>query len=556
MKSNTAQLKIAEKYLGESCPRCCSMSNNCCCYYVCKVFRESGNASLFYNGVTVTYCPNARKWCKANLAEIPLFIAMPSDVIFFDWENNGEPNHIGFVDHRYTDQQICTLEGNTTSRYVVAKRVREAKYVQGIYRPQFKASYDISKPLAIDGQFNYSSIAMLQKALGIKVDGILGRDTVKAMQKKVGVSQDGAWGAKTSKALQTMLKKEGFYKGAIDGLVYEGTVKALQQWCNKHASAKPTPQPTPKPTPAPSGELVVDGKGGTATVKAMQKFFGTTVDGVISGQNEDLAKYYPSLEAVEFGKGGSACIKKLQKWVGANEDGVLGQITVKLWQKKIGVTPQDGIFGVNSMKKWQTYLNGHEKATYPTKVTNTVTKVPTTNTTTVDKVVAWAKKIANDNSYHYVAQTKSDSPANHCCLCKGIKSGKYHGWNCIRFVGAAFAHGGGVKIKSADHKLVTTDFANKMLKATPANALKMWEERNGSGWKLIKNGNKKIPSSMLKKGDVLVCFDKEGSSATYKHMALYAGDGKIVDATSSNGIAIRNYSSLGVKTLMAFRYTK
>lgn len=382
MKSNTEQLKIAEKYLGESCPKCCSMSNNCCCYYVCKVFRESGNASLFYNGVTVTYCPNARKWCKANLAEIPLFIAMPSDVIFFDWENNGQPNHIGFVDHRYTDQQVCTLEGNTTSRYVVARRTREAKYIQGIYRPHFPTTYDLSKPLAIDGQFNYSSIAMLQKALGIKVDGILGRDTVKAMQKKVGVSQDGAWGAKTSKALQTMLKNEGFYKGAIDGCVYEGTVKALQQWCNKHASAQPTPQPTPKPTPTPSDKLVVDGKGGTATVKAMQKFFGTTQDGVISGQNKDLAKYYPSLEAVEFGKGGSLCVKKLQKWVGANEDGVLGQITVKLWQKKLGVT-QDGCFGVNSMKAWQKYLNEHEKAVYPTP---TPTPTPTPSPSPSKKV--------------------------------------------------------------------------------------------------------------------------------------------------------------------------
>ena len=61
---------------------------------------------------------------------------------------------------------------------------------------------------------------------------------------------------------------------------------------------------------------------------------------------------------------------------------------------------------------------------------------------------------------------------------------------------------------------------------------------------------------MLKKGDVLVCYDKEGSSATYKHMALYQGSGMITDASSNTGISTRKYSSLGVKCLIAVRYTK
>ena len=232
MKSNTEQLKIAEEYLDESCPKCCSMKNNCCCYFVCKVFKEAGNASLFYSGSMVTYCPNAIKWCKTQLAQIPPFLAMPSDVIFFDWNANNVPDHIGFVDHRIDDTQIATLEGNTTSKYVVARQVRPSKYVLGIFRPHFKASYDTSKALVIDGQFGYNSIAMLQKALGIKVDGILGLNTIKSLQKLVGTTQDGSWGVNTSKAVQTYLKKQGYYNGAVDGHVYEGTVKALQTWIN------------------------------------------------------------------------------------------------------------------------------------------------------------------------------------------------------------------------------------------------------------------------------------------------------------------------------------
>lgn len=215
---------------------------------------------------------------------------------------------------------------------------------------------------------------------------------------------------------------------------------------------------------------------------------------------------------------------------------------IKVYQKTYGLTV-DGIFGSASKSKAQSIINAHK---------------PKVSTETVqDKACAWAKKIASDNTYKYVAQTKSDSPANHCCTCKGIKSGKYHGFNCIRFVGAAYYHGAGVKIKSADHKLVTTDMANRMLKGTNATAQKIWCDRNGDGWTVVRNGNKKLPASMLKKGDILICYDKEGSSACYKHMALYQGNGVITDAANaSSGIVTRKYTDLSRKPLLAVRYTK
>lgn len=375
MKSNVQQLALAKKDLGESCPQCCSMRNNCCCYFVSKSFKNAGNASLFYGGQMVTYCPNAIKWCKANLAQIPLFLAMPSDIIFFDWELNGVPNHIGFVDKRINDQQIHTLEGNTTSKYVVAYRTREAKYIQGIFRPHFHATYTIGT-LKVDGQFDYQSIAMLQKALGIKVDGILGKDTVKALQKKVGVTQDGSWGVNTSKAVQRFLKKEGVYKGEIDGCVYLETVKALQTWINKKVGkTTTTTDKTPtasvqKPTEAVAddGKLTVDGSIGRKTVLRMQEFFETMKDGVISGQKDSLYRYYPSVEksVVKFCDGGSQLVAKIQKWCGITQDGVWGENTSKAIQKKLGVTA-DGVFGTKSAKALQKFLNENEKPIYPKK---------------------------------------------------------------------------------------------------------------------------------------------------------------------------------------------
>lgn len=390
MKSNIEQLKIAQKYLGDRCNKCCGMSSNCCCKYVCKIFRESGNASLFYDGKTVVYCPTAIKWCMANLAEIPLYLALPSDVIFFDWNGNGDPDHIGFVRSRVTTTEIATLEGNTTGGKVGYK-TRTAKYIQGIFRPHFKATFDLSKPLEIDGKFGYNSIAYLQSVLKkfgfykAEIDGILGKGTVKALQKMVGVTQDGAWGVKTSKAIQKILGVN------VDGYFGEDSTKALQKYLNQKmaVSTKPTTPTKPKPT-APTqkptvteanGKLVVDGIGGTATVKAMQRFFGTKQDGVIGGQKKDLSKYYSSLEAVRFGNGGSACVKKMQAWIGVTADGVWGENTSKALQKKLGVTV-DGKFGKKSMEAWQKYLNSHDTLSNTQKLVDTA------------RSLAWAKGTA------------------------------------------------------------------------------------------------------------------------------------------------------------------
>ena len=397
MKSNIAQLKIAEKYLNESCPKCCSMRNNCCCYFVSKIFKAAGNGSLFYNGVTVTYCPNAIKWCKTQLAQIPPYLAMPSDIIFFDWNGNNTPDHIGFVDHRISDQEIATLEGNTTSKYVVARRVRTAKYVQGIFRPHFKpTSFNANKMLDVDGQFGYNSIAVMQKWLKVKVDGILGKDTVKALQKKLGVSQDGSWGKGTSKAVQKMVGTDA------DGEFGEKSVKALQKYLNRQVFGKADKTPTTKPqspTEASDGKLTVDGHIGKKTIIRMQEFFGTMKDGIISGQKEALYKYCPSFnkEQIRFCDGGSACIVKLQEWLGVKADGVIGEDTVKAWQKKLGVEA-DGCFGEKSAKAWQKYLNEHDK---PTK---------TNKEKLVDKAreLAW-KKGTDKSKYAWVGGSATEA---------------------------------------------------------------------------------------------------------------------------------------------------
>lgn len=246
MKNNTQLLAIAKKYLGKGGSifrKYCGLPSNApyCCAYVTYIFHEGDDSALFYGGKKVVYCPSAIKWCDTHLALVPPYLALPMDIIFFDWNGNNVPDHIGFVKERKSCDAIYTLEGNTSGG-IVDDKLRNTSYVEGIYRPHFPAKFDISKPLEIDGLFGYNSIAMLQKALGgLDIDGILGKATVKKLQAWANVPQDGAWGKKTSKAIQ---RKLGV---TADGLFGKESCKALQRWCNSKTQ-KPSPKPSPSKT--------------------------------------------------------------------------------------------------------------------------------------------------------------------------------------------------------------------------------------------------------------------------------------------------------------------
>lgn len=232
MSTNMEMLAFAKKFLGQggaTFRKYCGLPAGAayCNAYVTYVFQKSGNGSLFYDGKKVTYCPTSMRWCQNNLAQIPIYLALPCDIIYFDWEPNGVPNHIGFVRERKSDLEVYTIEGNTSGG-IVAQKTRTEKYVCGCFRPHFKPTgVDASKRLSVDGYFGYNTIAVMQRWLGVTADGILGKGTVKALQKRVGVSQDGSWGTKTSKAVQRIIGT------TVDGAFGPKSVKAFQSYLNK-----------------------------------------------------------------------------------------------------------------------------------------------------------------------------------------------------------------------------------------------------------------------------------------------------------------------------------
>lgn len=233
-KNNTQTYEYAKSFLGKggaTFRKYCGLPSGAawCDAFVTYIFHKTDNASLFCGGKKQTYCPTTIKLLRKEMAEIPLYLAMPMDVIFFDWDRNGVPNHIGFVRAHNTCDSIYTIEGNTSNKVMLKTRPR--KYVCGVFRPHFAHTFN-DKVLAVDGDFQYQSIGGLQKLVGAKTDTILGLNTVKKTQTYFGAKPDGAWGTATSKKIQSRLAKEGYYTGKIDGEFGEKSVVGLQRFIN------------------------------------------------------------------------------------------------------------------------------------------------------------------------------------------------------------------------------------------------------------------------------------------------------------------------------------
>ena len=151
-------------------------------------------------------------------------------------------------------------------------------------------------------------------------------------------------------------------------------------------------------------------------------------------------------------------------------------------------------------------------------------KVTPKPTTWVDRANAWAQKIANDNSWHYV-KWSSNAKTHECPICHNHPVGAYHGWNCIGFAFAYWRHGGGLKCTCNCH-VIDNAFGTKLLKMDKTKALKELKKKIGlNDIALIRNSGKNIPQSQMKAGDLCLCYTK----GKYYHIYPYVGNGYMID---------------------------
>lgn len=247
-------------------------------------------------------------------------------------------------------------------------------------------------------------------------------------------------------------------------------------------------------------------------------------------------------------KGSSgASVKAVQTFLnwcinaGLKVDGSAGKATVKAikkYQKKYGLK-KDGIFGGKCLAKAKKIVAKYAPKPAPT---------PTPTKTKQQMAVDYAKKLAKDDSYHYVVYKSGDKKTKECPICHKL-TGKYKGFNCIRFVFTCWHHAG-IPVKH-EGGLVNNDIGNKMYKSSIAKATKLAQDALGcKDIKVIRN-KKGIPQNQLRVGDACMVF----SGSTYKHFFLYAGDGKMVDCgrygSDAKEIAVRKAQTCK----MLIRYT-
>lgn len=243
MKTNKEMLAVAKSQIGNNggkYRKYVGVGGSWCDMFVYWLYNANGNSAMLpWKGNQRYYCPASIKWCNKNFAQIPPYLAMACDLIYFDWDGNGNPNHIGIVEKHCTTNTIYTIEGNTSGGKVDDK-FRKG-YIQAVFRPPFKGKFN-DKVLSIDGDCGYQTVGGLQRALKTlgyysgEIDTILGKGTVKALQRFVGVKQDGAWSVNTSRAVQKKIC--GFNGKAIDGQFGEQSVLAMQMWVNANAYQK------------------------------------------------------------------------------------------------------------------------------------------------------------------------------------------------------------------------------------------------------------------------------------------------------------------------------
>ena len=154
-------VKEATKYLGENGTRfwnAYGWSNVAwCCMFQWYIFKQCGVSKLFYNGQKTAYVPTITAWLKATCKHVTLAEAQEGDLVIFTWDgkgNNkekGNNEHIGMIRKKGTSKIAYTIEGNTLGGKV-ANRTREAKYIYGIYRPNFA---NIEKDKAVKWEKKY-----------------------------------------------------------------------------------------------------------------------------------------------------------------------------------------------------------------------------------------------------------------------------------------------------------------------------------------------------------------------------------------------------------------
>lgn len=162
---------------------------------------------------------------------------------------------------------------------------------------------------------------------------------------------------------------------------------------------------------------------------------------------------------------------------------------------------------------------------YPGKLPTEAEIREASNLGTRVRICVFARKTALSGEYHYV-RFSDDEYTHECPVCHPRNYDK--GGNCIWWPFFCWHHGGLIPC-ACSCGVIYNGLGDRYYDMSDAEVLASMKQRIGiNDIKLVRNGNKPIPASMLQTGDALMFY----TGSTYAHMGMYIGNGLITDNTS------------------------
>lgn len=202
--------------------------NPWCAMFVSWVLHQVGYPLAIQTAKGFAWTPAGVAYAKANKRWIGPNDLKPGDLIFFNFDNDAGPEHVGIVEKRIAAGHYTTIEGNTSAGSnanggQVQRRDRRGSIILGGLRLSLTAAAPPAPKPVSDGYqhpqmakgFNglkpHASVKHMQALLHrhgavIVMDGVFGDDTdkkLRAEQKRLGVVVDGVCGPKTWLGLHT-----------------------------------------------------------------------------------------------------------------------------------------------------------------------------------------------------------------------------------------------------------------------------------------------------------------------------------------------------------------
>lgn len=205
-----------------------------CAMFVSWCFTQAGARCV---GLPGAYCPAMLAAADATGAIVPASQSTDGDVVYFDWNGDGEADHVGIM-VRNCGSYIETIEGNTsassgsqTNGGVVARRVRSWDNVCGVVRPSYGPGGSQTAPaddrLDVDGHIDPITITKWQRDMGTEPDGSISGQAAEladAYPRLECVTYE-RYGSELMVKLQEML---GIHPAT--GVIHFGTICYLQGW--------------------------------------------------------------------------------------------------------------------------------------------------------------------------------------------------------------------------------------------------------------------------------------------------------------------------------------